>query len=178
MKPALNIDIKRIKFSRSIGPCFYFTQDASKHSSLLQCNILCDSLIWLLPKYSWTSKLDAHKHDNTFNRQSLIYLQWIMGLGSIHWAWQRQTKDFGHDQAAKYTCLVFDNRGIGESDKPLLRYSTSEMAKDTLELLDHLGWTNERQLHVIGSSLGGMIAQELVTLCRPSAWKLFRFFLK
>lgn len=85
-----------------------------------------------------------------------------MGLGAFQWAWQRQTKDFGHDQADKYTCLVFDNRGIGESDKPLLRYSTSEMAKDTLELLDQLGWTDERQLHIIGSSLGGMIAQELV----------------
>lgn len=101
-----------------------------------------------------------------------------MGLGALHWAWQRQTKDFGHDQAAKYTCLVFDNRGIGDSDKPLLRYSTSEMAKDTLELLDQLGWTDERQLHIIGSSLGGMIAQELVNfLTAHSAWDLFISFL-
>ena len=51
---------------------------------------------------------------------------------------------------------------MGESDKPLLRYSTSEMAKDVLEVLDHLGWTAERQLHVIGISMGGMIAQEMV----------------
>ncbi len=26
-------------------------------------------------------------------------------------AWQRQTKDFGHDRADKYTCLIHDNRG-------------------------------------------------------------------
>lgn len=51
---------------------------------------------------------------------------------------------------------------MGKSDKPYLRYSTSEMAKDTVELLDHLGWTEKRQLHVIGISMGGMIAQELV----------------
>jgi len=90
------------------------------------------------------------------------YQQWIMGLGAFKTAWQRQTKDFAHDQASTYTSLVFDNRGIGKSDKPLSRYSSSEMAKDTLELLDHLGWTGKRQLHVIGISMGGMIAQELV----------------
>ena len=51
---------------------------------------------------------------------------------------------------------------MGESDKPLMRYSTSEMAKDAVELIDHLGWTSKRELHVIGASMGGMIAQELV----------------
>ena len=100
-----------------------------------------------------------------------FYFQWIMGLGGFKSAWQRQSKDFGHsqntnrDQSTKYSCLVFDNRGVGESDKPLARYSTSEMAKDTLELVDYVGWDENRQLHVIGSSLGGMIAQELVRSC-------------
>ena len=55
---------------------------------------------------------------------------------------------------------------MGESDKPLMRYSTSEMAKDTFELLNHLGWTSERQVHVIGVSMGGMVAQEMVGLER------------
>lgn len=85
-----------------------------------------------------------------------------MGLGSFKSSWQRQTKDFGHDQSSKYSCVIFDNRGMGESDKPLMRYSTSEMAKDAFELLNHLGWTSKRQLHVIGISMGGMIAQEMV----------------
>ena len=84
-----------------------------------------------------------------------------MGLGGLMTTWQRQTKDFAHVSPNQYTSLVFDNRGMGESGKPFSRYSTSEMAKDLIELLDHLSWTAQRQLHVIGVSMGGMIAQEL-----------------
>lgn len=73
-----------------------------------------------------------------------------MGLGSLKTAWQRQTRDFGHTQSDKYSCLLIENRGIGESDKPLMRYSTSEMAKDIIEVLDHLEWTKERQLNIVG----------------------------
>jgi pimeloyl-ACP methyl ester carboxylesterase len=51
---------------------------------------------------------------------------------------------------------------MGKSDKPLMRYSTSEMAKDLIEVLDHLGWTEDRSIHVTGVSMGGMIVQELV----------------
>ena len=86
-----------------------------------------------------------------------------MGLGGLKRTWQRQTKDFGHTEADKYTCLNFDNRGVGDSDKPLLRYTTSEMAKDVVELLDHVGWTEPRSVHVVGISMGGMISQELVS---------------
>ena len=58
--------------------------------------------------------------------------------------------------------ILLPYTGMGLSDKPIMRYSTSEMAKDVLEILDHLGWTAERELHVAGVSIGGMIAQELV----------------
>lgn len=78
---------------------------------------------------------------------------------------------FGHEQGDQYSFLIFDNRGVGGSDKPIMRYSTSEMAKDVVELADHLGWTQERELHVIGVSMGGMISQELVSgrySCSPA----------
>lgn len=87
-----------------------------------------------------------------------------MGLGGYMNTWQRQTRDFGHLQGDEYTCLIYDNRGIGQSDKPLLRYTTSEMARDAVELLDHVGWTEDRSVHVVGISMGGMISQELVSL--------------
>lgn len=71
---------------------------------------------------------------------------------------------FGHVRGSKYSVLVIDNRGMGGSDKPLMRYSTTEMARDLLEVVDHLGWTSPRQLHVCGISMGGMIAQEFAYL--------------
>lgn len=99
-----------------------------------------------------------------------------MGLGALKTGWQNQTKHFGHTHASQYSNLIFDNRGIGGSDKPLRHYSTSEMARDALELIDHLGWTELRQLHVVGVSMGGMIAQELVNLFFPLFSRMFVLF--
>lgn len=93
-----------------------------------------------------------------------IKLVFVMGLGSIKTSWQRQTLKYGHEQGDKYSVLIFDNRGIGKSDKPILRYSTSEMALDVIEILDALKWTKQRQVHIIGISMGGMIGQEIAYL--------------
>ncbi|KAI1771254.1 alpha/beta-hydrolase [Hypoxylon cercidicola] len=85
----------------------------------------------------------------------------ISGLGFFKTAYQRQTMYFGHVRGSMYSVLILDNRGMGGSSKPLMRYSTSEMAQDILEVVNHLGWISPRQLHVCGISMGGMIAQEL-----------------
>ena len=84
-----------------------------------------------------------------------------MGLAGVKGSWQRQTKYFGHDHGEEYSVLILDNRGMGESDKPLGRYTTSDMALDVVDVLDHVGWTAPRQVNIIGISLGGMIAQEV-----------------
>jgi len=110
-----------------------------------------------------------------------------MGLGGLKSAWQRQTLHFGHERRDRYSVLVMDNRGMGDSDKPLMRYSSSELARDLLDVLVHIGWLPplpshlsspspssttttttikppSRTLHIAGLSLGGMIAQELACL--------------
>ena len=95
-----------------------------------------------------------------------------MGLAGVKTAWQRQTRHFGHDRS-QYSVLIVDNRGVGESDRPFCRYTTSSMALDYLEVLTHLSWVSpdwsvsppssppSRGLHLVGISLGGMIAQEV-----------------
>lgn len=35
------------------------------------------------------------------------------------------------------------------------------MAQDVIEVLDHVGWTESRSVHVVGISMGGMISLEL-----------------
>uniref|UniRef100_A0A6B2LHF1 AB hydrolase-1 domain-containing protein n=1 Tax=Arcella intermedia TaxID=1963864 RepID=A0A6B2LHF1_9EUKA len=54
--------------------------------------------------------------------------------------------------------IIFDNRGVGESDKPSGDYTTKEMAEDTFQLLKALKY---EKASVLGYSMGGMIAQEL-----------------
>ncbi|OBZ75155.1 putative aminoacrylate hydrolase RutD [Grifola frondosa] len=85
----------------------------------------------------------------------------IMGLNSSSFAWLTQVDYFG--RLSEYSVLVFDNRGVGNSGAPRGPYSTSGMADDVVTLLDFIGWTAPRDVHVVGISLGGMIAQELAT---------------
>lgn len=83
----------------------------------------------------------------------------IMGLNTSCLAWENQTKYLA--ETGKYTVLIFDNRGMGMSDSPSGFYTTSQMAEDAIEVFDHLGW--DKNIHLNGCSMGGMIALELAS---------------
>jgi 3-oxoadipate enol-lactonase len=78
----------------------------------------------------------------------------IMGLGGECGDWFLQARIF----KKYYQLITFDNRGVGKSDKPGESYTVKTMADDTVGLIDYLGID---KAHIMGVSLGGMIAQEV-----------------
>ncbi|MBV8553495.1 MAG: alpha/beta fold hydrolase [Acidobacteriaceae bacterium] len=78
----------------------------------------------------------------------------IMGLSFSHEMWFRVLPCL----AAGYRVILYDNRGIGRSDIPRGPYFISDMAQDAAAVLAEAG---ESSAHIVGASMGGMIAQEL-----------------
>ena len=84
----------------------------------------------------------------------------IQGMSGTHLAWGEPFRSL---LAAEFECIVFDNRGVGRSGPAEEEFSIADMAADTAGLLDAL---ELESAHVLGISMGGMIAQEL-TLAHP-----------
>ncbi len=81
----------------------------------------------------------------------------IMGLGGDHTGWAFQVPEIA---AAGYQCVAFDNRDAGQTaESPIPTYSIRDMASDTIGFMDALGID---RAHIVGASMGGLIAQELV----------------
>ena len=83
----------------------------------------------------------------------------ISGVGYGAWFWHKIVPGL----AAHYQVITFDNRGAGGSSHSAGPYTVSMMAADTAGLLDAL---KIKKAHVMGHSLGGFIAQELI-VSRP-----------
>ena len=79
----------------------------------------------------------------------------IMGLGYDRHGWGPVPRLLAED----FRVAWYDNRGLGESDVPTGPYSAALMAGDALAVMDAAGF---ERAHVVGTSLGGMIAQEFV----------------
>ncbi len=77
----------------------------------------------------------------------------IMGLSYPSYMWHRSRPVL----ANRYRTIAFDNRGVGQSDVPPGAYSIPLMASDAAAVLDAAG---VESAHVLGFSMGGMIAQE------------------
>ena len=70
---------------------------------------------------------------------------------------RRQPSVFASPLAAAFTLLAHDQRGLGQTTVPDPPYTMSDYADDAAALLDAIGWD---RCHVVGTSFGGMVAQE------------------
>ncbi len=77
-----------------------------------------------------------------------------MGFGMPGAVWGPQVDELQKD----HRCCHYDHLGVGDSDRgPCLR-TIPAMADNAVRILDDLSW---ERAHVVGVSMGGMIAQEL-----------------
>ena len=117
-------------------------------------------------------------HYDVFGRREGPPVLMIQGLGTDSRGWALQRLAFGR----KFRCYTLDNRGTGRSDRPAGPYSLDQMALDALAVLDAEG---VERAHVMGASMGGVIAQVIgvlhpqrtrslvlaCTACRHHAWR-------
>jgi 3-oxoadipate enol-lactonase len=79
----------------------------------------------------------------------------IQGMSGTHLAWGRPFLD---ELERSFETIVFDHRGIGLSGRAEMPVAIADLAADTVALLDAL---ELESVHVVGISMGGMVAQEL-----------------
>src|SRR5690606_41245077 len=78
----------------------------------------------------------------------------IMGITAPGSAWEKHVAFW----EKHFRCILVDNRGVGNSDKPPGPYTTSQMADDCAGLLDNQGMKNT---NVVGLSMGSTHDQHL-----------------
>src|SRR4051812_15815037 len=82
----------------------------------------------------------------------------IQGVGVVGGCWRPQVNAL----QSNFQTLVFDNRGIGKSLPCTRPISIEAMAEDARALMDAAAWESA---HVMGHSMGGVIAQQLALDC-------------
>jgi len=92
----------------------------------------------------------AYERDGPADAETVVLVE---GLGYGRWMWNWQREALADD----YDVLVPDNRGSGDSDAPEGPYTIAEMAADLDAVLEDAG---VEAAHVVGASMGGMIAQQ------------------
>jgi 3-oxoadipate enol-lactonase len=81
-------------------------------------------------------------------------LVFLSGLGGDHRAFSVAQRHFSQN----YRTLALDARDAGRSDRADAPYTTADMADDVAGWLEAIGAS---PAHIVGQSLGGLVAQEL-----------------
>ncbi len=117
-------------------------------------------------------------HYEVWGRRDRSPVLMIQGLGADSRGWALQRVPFGR----RHHCVAPDNRGTGRSERPAGPYDLEQMAADAVAALDAEGID---RAHVMGASMGGVIAQIVAvrhpdrvrsltlacTACRHHEWR-------
>jgi pimeloyl-ACP methyl ester carboxylesterase len=79
----------------------------------------------------------------------------IQGMSGNHLAWG---EPFLSDLERDFDVVAYDHRGVGRSSAVTDPFTITDLADDAAALIAALGWESA---HVVGISMGGMVAQEL-----------------
>lgn len=79
----------------------------------------------------------------------------VQGMSGTHLSWG---EEFLELLAGRFDAIAFDHRGTGCSPRAEAPFRIADLADDAAGLLDELGID---RAHVLGVSMGGMVAQEL-----------------
>jgi len=117
-------------------------------------------------------------HYDVFGRRDGIPLVMIQGLGTDSRGWALQRLAMGR----QFRCITIDNRGVGRTGPAPEPYSLERMALDVVAALDQ---ERIERAHIMGASMGGVIAQIIgvlhpdrtrslvlaCTACRHHEWR-------
>jgi len=79
----------------------------------------------------------------------------IQGMSGNHLSWG---EPFLTELERDFDLVAYDHRGVGKSSAVTDPFTICDLADDAAALLEALGWETA---HVVGISMGGMVAQEL-----------------
>jgi 3-oxoadipate enol-lactonase len=105
-------------------------------------------------RYASNGKLSiAYELQGAMHRRR-PWLVLIQGMGFDRSGWEPVLPALRR----RFRLVLVDNRGTGRSDQPDGSFTVGDMAADVVAVLDAAGIA---RAHVLGASLGGMVAQEL-----------------
>jgi pimeloyl-ACP methyl ester carboxylesterase len=141
--------------------------------TLIVASVMLLLPIYHIPQLAWSQPQEPAQ-DNAYTRAqtehvqvgdiNIAYKQFGQGKPILFISGTSQTKDaweptlLSQLAATNHTVIVFDNRGIGETNIGTKPFSIEQFANDTAGLLDAL---QIEKADVFGASLGSFVAQEL-----------------
>lgn len=86
----------------------------------------------------------------------------VLFIGGSAWDLRNEPNPLNSSLTHDFQVACYDQRGLGQSDKPPGPYVMRDYVNDAVAVMQSLSWNTA---HIVGYSFGGMVAQELAIQC-------------